>query len=83
LLDSIARLVCGVELDLCEVFMDRRKIEQIRFPAPLWRPQWRLWVARWLEARGDRSAAREILLPARCPSYGLTHCQPAIQAFLK
>ena len=77
-------LLAGTSLDLARMFRGEKD------PAPneLWpdqnfHPEWRLWLALWLEARGEKSAAREIAESARDSRYGLAHCQPAIEELLK
>jgi hypothetical protein len=70
-------------LDLAKMFTgEREPCPSPLWPHALWRPEWRLWLAIWLEAKGRNKEAREIVMPAREPLYGLTHCQPAIEALL-
>jgi hypothetical protein len=52
------------------------------FPHPLWRPEWRLWLGLWLEARSLRAEARAVVEQARDARYGATHAQRAIEELL-
>lgn len=77
-------VLAGPELDLCRMFLGKRRPGIGRlWPHPGWRPEWRLWLALWLEAKGKVDEARKIALPARDRRYGLTHCQPALEALLR
>ncbi|HYF49293.1 MAG TPA: diguanylate cyclase [Planctomycetota bacterium] len=85
--DLHRRLSCmaaGAEYELGNIMLGRQepRISET-WPHPLWRPEWRLWLALWLEAKGQPQAAVDIILPARDPRYGMTHCQPAIEQLLQ
>ena len=78
------RIQTGTWLDLTLMFLgERDPIPGKLWPGPRWHPEWRLLLALWLEAKGERAAARAIVLPSRDARYGLTHAQPAIEALLK
>jgi hypothetical protein len=53
------------------------------WPHPLWRPELRLWLTIWLEAKGEKDKAREIITPSIDNRYGSTHCQPAINKLIQ
>lgn len=75
--------LAGTQFDLTEMFLGNKAPHPNElWPHRLWRPEWRLWLALWHEARGDKQSAREIALPARDERYGLTHSQPALAALL-
>ena len=81
---QLERVLCGPELELAGMFLGRREPRPTeRWPHPLWRPEWRLWLGLWLEAKGRKHEAIEVVTPSRDPRYGLTNCQPAIEALLK
>ncbi len=74
----------GTLLDLSEMAAGRREPQPNEgWPHPLFRPRWYLWLALWHEARGDAKSAHRIALMARDPRYGLTLCQPALEALLE
>ena len=75
-------LLTGTELDLAEVFLGKKSVSSIRWPAFSWRPEWRLWLAIWLNENGERAKALKQALAARDTRYGLTHSQPALEAFI-
>ena len=75
--------LAGTMLDLARMFLGKKPaVPGELWPQPLWRTEWRLWLALWLEARGERRAAAEIARPARDPRYGPTNNQPALEALL-
>jgi diguanylate cyclase (GGDEF)-like protein len=77
-------MLAGAMLDLAKMFTgEREPVPGALWPHALWRPEWRLWLGLWLEAKGRGKEAREVVRPSREPAYGLTHCQPAIEALLK
>jgi diguanylate cyclase (GGDEF)-like protein len=74
----------GTLLDLALIFLgEREPIPNELWPSPHWRPEWRLLLGIWLEAKGRGKEARAIVLPARDPRYGWTHAQPGIEALLE
>ncbi len=74
----------GTPLDLVRMFMGLKEpTPNELWPHPLWRPQWRLWLAIWLRESGEKQKALEVLRPARDTRYGLTNSQPAIQALIE
>ena len=74
----------GTELDLARMFFGMKEARPGKlWPHPLWRPEWRLWLALWQEARRNKPAARELAHSAIDARYGLTHSQPALQALLE
>jgi RNA polymerase sigma-70 factor (ECF subfamily) len=74
----------GAELDLVQMFLGLKEPRPgALWPHPLWRPELRLWLGLCLEAKGNKKAAQEVVLPSYDPRYGLTNSQPAIAAFLK
>ncbi len=76
--------LAGTELDLARMFLGLREPRPgALWPHPLWRPELRLWLALWLEARGEIKAAREIALPAVDARYGLMHSQTPLAALLE
>jgi diguanylate cyclase (GGDEF)-like protein len=78
------RVLAGTQRDLAEMFLGLKEPRPGElWPAPLWRPEWRLWLALWLEARGDHKAAREVAAPAIDKRYGLANSQPALQALME
>jgi diguanylate cyclase (GGDEF)-like protein len=77
------QILSGTMLDLAKMFLGEREPHPNElWPHPLWRPEWRLWLGIWLEAKGRKREAHEVVAPSRDPRYGLTHCQPAIDALL-
>ncbi|MFC1479647.1 diguanylate cyclase domain-containing protein, partial [Planctomycetota bacterium] len=75
--------LAGTDLDLCRIFMGEKEPEPgPLWPHPLWRPELRLWLALWLEAKGEKEKAREVILPCVDERYGSSYCQPAITALL-
>jgi hypothetical protein len=77
-------LLAGTSLDLARIFLGKKDpVPGGMWPDRLWHPEWRLWLALWLEAGGDKGAAREIAEGARDPRYGLTYSQPAIESLLE
>ena len=76
--------LAGPLRDLAYMFLGRKKpVPGKLWPHPGYMPQWRLWLALWLEARGRKAAAQAIVKPARDPRYGPTNSQAAIEALLK
>ena len=74
----------GTMLDLSEMFLGRKEpFPNQLWPHPLWRPEWRLWLALWHEAKGNSKAAQQIAAPALDERYGLTHSQPALRALVE
>jgi hypothetical protein len=83
LAESVERYLAGTERDLAEMFLGKKDpVPGDLWPHPLWHPRWRLWLALWLEQRGERGAALQVARPARDERYGLTNCQPALAALL-
>ncbi len=75
--------LCGAPFDLSEMFLGRKDpFPNELWPHPLWRPELRLWLALWHEARRNNKAAYEIAAPCLDERYGLTHCQPALRALV-
>ena len=73
----------GTPLDLAEMFLgERDPVPGPLWPAPLWRPEWRLLLGLWLEAKGRPAEAHAIVAPSRDPRYGWTHAQPGIELLL-
>jgi hypothetical protein len=80
---SIGKHLAGTPLDLARMFLEQKPpVPGEEWPHPLWRPEWRLWLAIWLEAKGERAAAAEVARPARDNRYGLTNSQPALKKLL-
>jgi len=81
--EQVPRCLAGTPLDLAQMFLGRKPpVPGELWPHPLWRNEWRLWLALWLEARGERAAAAEVARPAVDPRYGLINNQPALVALL-
>jgi len=77
------RYLAGTRLDLVRMFLEEKPpVPNDLWPHPGWRPEWRLWLGLWLEAKGRKKEAHAVVAPARDRRYGLTHCQPAIEALL-
>lgn len=75
--------LAGTDRDLARMFFGKREPRPGElWPHPAFRPELRLWLALWLEARGDRAGAKEVAFPARDPRYGLANSQPAIERLL-
>jgi diguanylate cyclase (GGDEF)-like protein len=75
--------LAGPDRDLARMFFGKREPHPNElWPHPAFRPELRLWLALWLEARGDRAGARAVALPARDARYGLTNSQPALERLL-
>lgn len=79
----------GPALDLALMFLGQREPRPGElWPDPRWRPEWRLRLALWLEAReargarGERHRAAEIAASAVDDRYGAAHSQPALRALL-
>jgi hypothetical protein len=84
LADRCATLLTGTTYDLSQMFLEKKEPRPNElWPHPLWRPEWRLWLALWLEARGDVQRAREVALPAVDKRFGLTNSQPALEALME
>ena len=84
LADLASRRLSGTPLDMARMFAgEKPPVPGENWPHPLWRPEWRLWLAIWLRERGESERAREILQPARDARYGLANSQPAITKFLE
>jgi tetratricopeptide (TPR) repeat protein len=84
LADRCATLLTGTTYDLSQMFLEKKAPRPNElWPHPLWRPEWRLWLALWLEARGDVQRAREVALPAVDKRFGLTNSQPALEALME
>ncbi len=80
---SYATSLSGVNRDLAEMFLGLREpVPNKRWPHHAWRPELRLWLALWLEAKGKPKEAHDVVAPSRDSRYGLTHCQPAIELLL-
>lgn len=81
---SIHARLSGTELELAEIFLRQKDpVPSERWPHAHWRPEFRVWLARWLAATGDSAAAHAIAQPAIDPRYGRTHSQPALAAVLQ
>ncbi len=77
-------LLAGTSLDLARMFHgERDPVPNEMWPHRHFHPEYRLWLALWLEAKGEKDAARGIAEEARDPRYGLAQCQPAIEALLE
>jgi diguanylate cyclase (GGDEF)-like protein len=78
------RHLAGTTLDMARMFVGQKPpVPGELWPHPLWRTEWRLWLAIWLEQKGETKKALEVLRPARDPRYGLANNQPAIQRLLE
>jgi tetratricopeptide (TPR) repeat protein len=76
--------LAGPDLDLCKMIMGKKKPKPgPLWPHPQWRPELRLYLALWLEAKGKKDEARKIVTPSIDPRYGLIHSQMGINALLK
>ncbi len=81
---SLDHRLAGVELELAEIFLRHKEpLPNARWPHARWRPEFRVWLARWLLANGRPDAARAIAEPAVDARYGLTHSQAALAAVLQ
>jgi hypothetical protein len=76
-------LAAGAEFSVGNIMLGREEAEiGEHWPHPLWRPELRLWLGLWLEAKGDRARARAIAEPAIDQRYGMTHSQPALRKLI-
>ena len=83
LTEAAHRHLAGPDLDLFRICMEGKKAEPgPLWPHPLYRPELRLWLALWLEAKGEKEKARNIVLPCVDKRYGATNSQPAIGKLL-
>ena len=84
LLAACEHRLASVELALARIFLglDEPRVSE-SWPDPGWRPEWRLWLALWLEQNGKRESAREIASASLDARYGQTHSQPALNALVK
>jgi hypothetical protein len=74
----------GTMLDLSEMFLGHKDpFPNELWPHPLWRPEWRLWLGLWHEAKGNSKAAHQVATPSLDERYGLTHSQPALRALVE
>jgi hypothetical protein len=81
---GVEQYLAGTPQDLARMFLGQKApVPGELWPHPLWRPEWRLWLALWLERKGQRAEALEIVRPARDERYGLANSQPAIQRLLE
>src|SRR5262249_10170965 len=80
---TASKELAGAELDLVQMFLGLKEPRPgSLWPHPLWRPELRLWLGLWLEAKGNMKVAQEVVLPSHDPHYGLTNSQPTIALFL-
>jgi hypothetical protein len=81
---SLDSRLSGTELELADIFLRNKEPQpSARWPHARWRPEFRVWLARWLAAKGNSAAARAIAEPAVDARYGRTHSQPALAAVLQ
>ncbi|MEE9219536.1 MAG: protein kinase, partial [Acidobacteriota bacterium] len=81
--ETCRRQLTGTRLDLARMFLGLQEPQPgALWPAPQWHPEWRLWLALWLEARGDRTSARAVAEPAVDRRMRGTFCQPALLKLL-
>ncbi len=74
----------GASRDLALMFCgEREPVPGELWPSPRWHPEWRWFLALWLEGKGRRREAHALAAPCRNPAYGWTHSQPGIEALLK
>jgi hypothetical protein len=74
----------GTSRDLGRMFLRLKMPKPSKlWPHPLWHPEWRLWLAIWLELRGKRKEARHVAEPSLDVRYGMTHSQPALRALMQ
>ena len=75
--------LAGMPRDLANMFLGKnRPVPGKLWPHPTWLPQFRLMLALWLEAKGQKGAAHTIVLPCQDQRYGSSNAQPAIEALL-
>lgn len=82
--DIYQTFLCGPELELCEMMLEKREPRPTEnWPQPLWKPELRLWLALWLEEKGEYDKALEITQPAIDSRFGLTNRQPALTSLVQ
>lgn len=80
---SIDRRLAGTELELARIFLEQQEPKlSASWPHALWRPEWRLWFALWLEQRGQKAEAREAASACLDPRYGGSNLQPSFEVLL-
>ncbi|MBI3829756.1 MAG: diguanylate cyclase [Planctomycetes bacterium] len=80
---SVDRRLAGTEWELARAFLGQQEPKPTAsWPHSLWRPEWRLWLALWLEHRGQKSEAREIASTCLDSRYGSSYLQPSFVALL-
>jgi diguanylate cyclase (GGDEF)-like protein len=79
IMKAAANHFAGTEKDLVEIFTGQKDITSVRWPYPNWRPEWRLWLALWLEAKDRKTEAFQVASAALDPRYGRSHSQCALR----
>jgi hypothetical protein len=81
---ALEKHLSGTPLDLARMFLgEKEPAPGELWPHPLWRPEWRLWLAIWLAEKGQRERALEVVTPSRDERYGLANCQPGIARLIE
>ncbi|HYF49898.1 MAG TPA: hypothetical protein VEJ63_10855, partial [Planctomycetota bacterium] len=71
-------------LELADMFLGKcPAVPTQKWPHPTWRSEWRLWLAIWLEQKGQKKEAHDIAKPALDSRYGNTHSQPALRRLVE
>ena len=74
----------GTALDLFRMVTGEKKPEPgPLWPHPLWQTELRFWLCLWLEYKGEKDSAKDIILPCRDERYGSSCFQPAVRAMLE
>jgi hypothetical protein len=77
------KLLAGTSADLARMLLGQKAPKPGNlWPDARWRPELRLWLALWLETRGRKRDALNVILPSRDPRYGLIHSQQGIEALI-
>jgi hypothetical protein len=83
ILAAAEHYLAGVELDLVQMFFELKEPRPGKvWPHPKWRTEWRLELGLWLEARGDKAGAKEVVSPAIDPRYKYTNSQIGLRTLL-
>ena len=80
---AVTANLTGPLLHLAQIFAGHTEPQpDASWPRPCWRPEYRLWLALWLEAKGQYTQARAIAEPALDPRYGEINAQPLLRKLL-